>query len=266
MTPTFRARSSCSPLVLVMEQCAFCKAEDTALYENGVPICLKCVAAKEAKAKKDHPASIHNLLVRDLTKATLRAESASYADIANELNDEAIPDGIFWGPCKSTPACLMISNNTHSFRLETSPCGAPLSGRRHLYTSPHSHSGRRALLRDPPQNHPVAVQGRRLEAVLDGMNVEFLLLAHEHINWETGEPDKDADYAGPGRSTHRSAFAAAVGKKLGVYLLRPPEHGQILLANAQAEWFRAPGARRRAGARCALRRRHSHWRIKGIWL
>ena len=90
---------------------------------------------------------------------------------------------------------------------------------------------------------PISSEGRRLEAVLDGMNVESLWLAHEHINWETGEPDKDADYAGPERSTHCSAFAAAVGKKLGVYMLRPPEHGQILLANAQAEWFRAPGGK-----------------------
>jgi len=49
------------------------------------------------------------------------------------------------------------------------------------------------------------------------MNVESLWLAHEHVNWETGEPDKNADYAGPGRSMHCSAFAAAVGKKLGVY-------------------------------------------------
>jgi len=89
----------------------------------------------------------------------------------------------------------------------------------------------------------ISPAGRRLEAVLDSMNVESLWLAHEHVNWETGEPDKDADYAGPGRSTHCSAFAAAVGKKLGVYLLRPPEHGQILLANAQAEWFRAPGGK-----------------------
>ena len=90
---------------------------------------------------------------------------------------------------------------------------------------------------------PISPQGRRLEAILDSMNVESLWLAHEHVNWETGEPDKDADYAGPGRSTHCSAFAAAVGKKLGVYLLRPPEHGQILLANAQADWFRAPGGK-----------------------
>ena len=85
----------------------------------------------------------------------------------------------------------------------------------------------------------IAPPARRLLAVLDGMNVESLWLAREHINWETGQPDKGDDYTGPGRSTHCSAFAAAVGKRLGVYMLRPPEHGQILLANAQAEWFRS---------------------------
>jgi hypothetical protein len=84
---------------------------------------------------------------------------------------------------------------------------------------------------------PISPAGKHLMAVLDGMNVESLWLAHEHVNWETGEPDKDADYEGPGKSTHCSAFAAAVGKKLGVYMLRPPEHGQILLASAQAKWF-----------------------------
>jgi len=87
---------------------------------------------------------------------------------------------------------------------------------------------------------PITGQARRLLEVLDSMNVESLWLAHEHVNWETGEPDKGADYEGPGRSTHCSAFAAAAGKRLGVDMLRPPEHGQILLANAQAEWFRSP--------------------------
>jgi hypothetical protein len=75
--------------------------------------------------------------------------------------------------------------------------------------------------------------------VLDATNVESLWLANEHVNWETGQPDKDADYEGPGKATHCSAFAAAVGKRVGVYMLRPPEHGQILLANAQAAWFHA---------------------------
>lgn len=86
---------------------------------------------------------------------------------------------------------------------------------------------------------PVTAEGSRLLSVLESMNVESLWLAHEHINWETGEPDKGEDYTGPGRSTHCSAFAAAAGKRLGVYMLRPPEHGQILLANAQAAWFRS---------------------------
>jgi hypothetical protein len=87
---------------------------------------------------------------------------------------------------------------------------------------------------------PITDQGRRLLSILDGMNVESLWLAHEHVNWQTGEPDKPEDYSGPGRSTHCSAFAAAVGYQLGIYMLRPPEHGQILLANAQAKWFRSP--------------------------
>jgi len=88
---------------------------------------------------------------------------------------------------------------------------------------------------------PVSIDGQRLLAVLDETDVESRWLAHEHVNWETGQPDKDADYEGPGRATHCSAFAAAVGKRVGIYMLRPPEHGQILLANAQAAWFHAAG-------------------------
>ena len=56
-------------------------------------------------------------------------------------------------------------------------------------------------------------------------------------------PDKDADYEGPGTATHCSAFAAAVGQKVGVYLLRPPEHGQVELAHAQPIWFHSDQAR-----------------------
>ena len=60
-----------------MERCAHCKGENAALYESGLLICLKCVALQEAKAKKDHSASVHEVLVRDLTEATLSAESAA---------------------------------------------------------------------------------------------------------------------------------------------------------------------------------------------
>ena len=83
---------------------------------------------------------------------------------------------------------------------------------------------------------PVDAAGRRLASMLDQMNVEAHWLAHEHVNWETGDPDRGGENEGPGH-THCSAFAAAAAKRLGVYLLRPPEHGQKLLANAQVEWL-----------------------------
>jgi hypothetical protein len=131
------------------------------------------------------------------------------------------------------------------FCLRISVCVAAIA----LYVAPVST----AVAAEPSCCGPITPAGRRLETVLDGMNVETLWLAHEHVNWETGEPDKGADYDGPGRSTHCSAFAAAVAKKFGVYMLRPPDHGQILLANAQAEWFHAAGRqngwREVAGAR-----------------
>jgi hypothetical protein len=84
---------------------------------------------------------------------------------------------------------------------------------------------------------PITSAGAWLAHVLDSMHVELRWLAHEHVNWETGEPAKDAGYKGPGRATHCSAFAAAAAKRLGVSLLRPPQHSQILLASAQAAWL-----------------------------
>jgi hypothetical protein len=102
----------------------------------------------------------------------------------------------------------------------------------------------------------ITAAGQRLSEFLDGMNVESLWIAHEHVNWETGEPDRSAAYEGPGNHTHCSAFAAAAAKRLGVYILRPPEHGQVLLANAQAKWLASEQAQSQgwhplAGARAA---------------
>jgi hypothetical protein len=99
------------------------------------------------------------------------------------------------------------------------------------------HCDRASAAEARPCCGEITAAGKYLEAVFDSMNVETLWLAHEHVNWETGRPDRSADYEGPGKATHCSAFAAAVGKRLDVYMLRPPEHGQILLASAQAAWF-----------------------------
>lgn len=83
----------------------------------------------------------------------------------------------------------------------------------------------------------ITPNGYKLEALLDGMHVDQLWQPHIHIDWETGEPNRPADYTGPGRSSHCSAFAAAVGERLHIYMLRPPDHPQIFLASAQAQWF-----------------------------
>ncbi len=86
----------------------------------------------------------------------------------------------------------------------------------------------------------ITAAGQHLASALDSMNVEALWIANEHVNWETGEPDRGAAYEGAGKHTHCSAFAAAAAKQLGVYVLRPPEHGQLLLANAQSKWLAGP--------------------------
>jgi hypothetical protein len=86
--------------------------------------------------------------------------------------------------------------------------------------------------------------GRQLASTLDQMDVEQHWPAHEHVNWETGDPDRGGEYEGPGH-THCSAFAASAAKRLGIYLLRPPQHAQKLLANAQVEWLASSEGRER---------------------
>lgn len=83
----------------------------------------------------------------------------------------------------------------------------------------------------------VTPAARRVLGVLDASDVEHLWAKRRHVNWETGVPDRPADYKGHEAATHCSAFAAAMGERLGVYLLRPPEHSQELLANAQVAWL-----------------------------
>jgi hypothetical protein len=84
---------------------------------------------------------------------------------------------------------------------------------------------------------------RQVAAAIDAMNVEQHWPAGVHVDWETGVPDGRVESA-VGKHTHCSAFVAAAAKRLGIYVLRPPEHGQMLLANAQFDWLAGPGAAR----------------------
>ncbi len=88
---------------------------------------------------------------------------------------------------------------------------------------------------------PITQDGQHLAALLDHSGVEILWLPHQHIDWLTGEPDPARPGWSP-RATHCSAYAAAMAARMDVYLLRPPEHGQDLLANAQLHWLEGAGA------------------------
>jgi hypothetical protein len=85
-------------------------------------------------------------------------------------------------------------------------------------------------------------KAQALARFLDGLGVEDKWIAGSHINWETGLPTGVPEKL-PGKHTHCSAFVASAAKQLGVYILRPPEHGQALLANAQYDWLEGDAGR-----------------------
>ena len=92
-----------------------------------------------------------------------------------------------------------------------------------------------------PATETVSPKGRWLAKRLDAMGVETKWIAGARIDWRTGLPDGRPEWRA-GRHTHCSAFVAAAAAAVGVYILRPPEHSQILLANAQYEWLGEEGA------------------------
>jgi glutamine amidotransferase-like uncharacterized protein len=95
---------------------------------------------------------------------------------------------------------------------------------------------RRAVLETARQ--PVPQNKDTLWALLEGMEVERLWKPGVIVDWRTGfatgRPLKTGDR---GNHTHCSQFVAAACERLGVYILRPPEHSAVLLANAQFEWL-----------------------------
>lgn len=84
----------------------------------------------------------------------------------------------------------------------------------------------------------VSDEGERLAAILDGFDVEHHWLANKSVNWETGENIWRPIFF---KKPHCSSFVAAVAKKLGIYILRPPQHPEKYLANAQNLWLSEHG-------------------------
>lgn len=106
--------------------------------------------------------------------------------------------------------------------------------------------------------HTITAQGRELARQLDESGVDHLWLAGHHVDWRTGEPNSDAEDGGHGNATHCSAFAASFAQRLGIYLLRPPQHSQILLASAQVEWLDSSDAAQQGWLRLSDMRDAQH--------
>ena len=87
---------------------------------------------------------------------------------------------------------------------------------------------------------PITAEGEKLRSFLDSMHVEEHWIAGAVVDWRTGEPTGQP-VTDDGKHTHCSQFAAAACERLGVYLLRPPEHRATLLANAQFDWLPEKG-------------------------
>ena len=94
----------------------------------------------------------------------------------------------------------------------------------------------------PRLNGPTEELWKRLEA----MEVDKLWLPGAIVDWKTGLPTGQAIKDAKSKHTHCSQFVAAATERLGVYVLRPPEHGVVLLANAQFDWL-ASDAGKKAG-------------------
>jgi hypothetical protein len=86
----------------------------------------------------------------------------------------------------------------------------------------------------------ITAEGKHLMEVLDSMHVEEHWIAGAIVDWRTGDPTGKAA-TDNGKHTHCSQFTAAACEKFGIYILRPPEHSAVLLANAQFEWLPKEG-------------------------
>lgn len=82
----------------------------------------------------------------------------------------------------------------------------------------------------------VLAEGEMLIRFLDSMEVEKHWIAGAIVEWRTGEPT-GKPVKDDGKHTHCSQFAASACERLGIYILRPPEHSAVLLANAQFDWL-----------------------------
>jgi len=90
------------------------------------------------------------------------------------------------------------------------------------------------------QETSLTPEGQALATFLDSLRVEELWPASRRVDWLTGKPKTGILNDGKPH-THCSAFVAAAAYQLDIYILRPPDHSETLLANAQFDWLGQEG-------------------------
>ena len=83
---------------------------------------------------------------------------------------------------------------------------------------------------------PVSPKAVDLVRFLEAMEVDKYWQPGVIVDWKTGYPT-GKPITDNGNHTHCSQFVAAACARLGLYILRPPEHSSVLLANAQHDWL-----------------------------
>ena len=115
---------------------------------------------------------------------------------------------------------------------------------------------------------PESARAEQLFQSIDSLDVEHHWPAGVHVPWESGDPD-GRPVSAEGKHTHCSAFVASAAKHVGIYILRPPEHKQILLANAQYDWLAEEGAAQGwqpiEDAVAAQRRANEGWFVVAVY-
>lgn len=86
--------------------------------------------------------------------------------------------------------------------------------------------------------YPISPTGKKFNAFLDSLDIVNRWQPYHQINWRTGQTL--SHYQNSALGTHCSTFVAAAAAKLGIYILRPPDH-EDLLANAQFHWLKTKG-------------------------
>jgi hypothetical protein len=76
LTPVLRRRRV-GAWYFSMQLCAFCKTKITALYENGVPICLDCASGRTGRKSQATDQQTRSLLLQDILKLTARINEAT---------------------------------------------------------------------------------------------------------------------------------------------------------------------------------------------